>query len=103
MQTPRPGRIRFLDHHEDSLRRIAALGLTEGQLEALTEYGLLAADNVTGFHEGRCGPGRTSTLGRAIRHVRLTGEECYYAEMDLRNLGGLNAALGQVRQRTKGW
>ncbi len=97
MQTPRPDRIRFLDHCEDALQRIAALGLTEGQLAALrAEYGLLAADNVTGFHEGRSGPGRLSTLHRAIRHARLTGEECYYVEMDLRNLGGLNAALGHT-------
>jgi GGDEF domain-containing protein len=30
----------------------------------------------------------------AIRHVHETGEQAHYVEMDLRNLGGLNAALG---------
>jgi GGDEF domain-containing protein len=30
----------------------------------------------------------------AIQHVKETGEEAYYVEMDLKNLSGLNAALG---------
>ncbi len=67
------------------------------QIEALREYGLLAPDNVTGFHEGRSGVGRISTLRRAIQHVKRTGESAFYVEMDLQNLSGLNAALGHTR------
>src|SRR5205807_1342755 len=67
------------------------------QIEALRKYGLLATDNVTGFHEGRFGRGRLLTLQFAIRHVQQTGERAFYVEMDLRNLGGLNAALGHTR------
>lgn len=34
------------------------------------------------------------TIRRAIEHVRRTGESAHYAEIDLKNLGGLNAKLG---------
>jgi diguanylate cyclase (GGDEF)-like protein len=73
------------------------LGLSPEQIKALRKYGLLATDSVTGFHEGRSGKGRISTLRRAIQHVKRTGEQAYYIEMDLQNLGGLNAALGHTR------
>jgi diguanylate cyclase (GGDEF)-like protein len=66
------------------------------QIEALREYGLLAKDNVTGFHEGRSGKGRFRTLEKAIRHVQRTGEQASYVEMDLKNLGGLNDTLGHA-------
>jgi diguanylate cyclase (GGDEF)-like protein len=72
------------------------MGLSPTQIEALRQYGLLATDNVTGFHEGRSGGGRVSTLRRAIQYVRRTGEQAFYVEMDLQNLGGLNAALGHT-------
>jgi GGDEF domain-containing protein len=87
---------RFLNYEEHSLQQIRALGLTQTQIDALRPHGLLATDNVTGFHEGRCGPGRTDTLLRAIRHAARTASECYYVEMDVRNLGGLNAVLGHT-------
>jgi GGDEF domain-containing protein len=48
---------------------------------------------VTGFHEGRSGPGRVMTLGKAIQHVKETGERAFYIVMDLHNLSGLNARL----------
>jgi GGDEF domain-containing protein len=70
------------------------LGVTQAQIDALRPYGLLALDNVTGFHDGRSGPGRLHTLLRAIRHAGRSGQECHYVEMDVRNLGGLNARLG---------
>ena len=56
----------------------------------------MARDAVTGYYEGRSGNGRLWTLEEAVRHVRQTGEEAYYVEMDLQNLGGLNAALGHT-------
>jgi diguanylate cyclase (GGDEF)-like protein len=85
---------KFADYYQDALAKLEALGLSPTQIEALREYGLLATDNVTGFHEGRFGRGRIATLRRAIQHVKRTGEQAYYVEIDLRNLGGLNAALG---------
>jgi GGDEF domain-containing protein len=94
-----PSRFRvrkFTDYYEDALARLTEMGLSATQVEALREYGLLATDNVTGFHEARSGGGRISTLRRAIRHVMETGERAYYVEMDVGNLSGLNAALGHT-------
>src|SRR5262245_46697327 len=96
MQQSRPAEERFGDYHDHCLERIRALGLTPAQIDALRPYGLPADDNVTGFHEGRSGPGRMDTLLRAIRHAARTRQECHYVEMDVHNLGGLNAALGHA-------
>jgi GGDEF domain-containing protein len=82
--------VRFPDYEEEAWANIRQL------IESLREFGLLAHDCVTGFHEGRAGKGRFSTLQRAIQHVKRTGEQAFYVEMDLRNLGGLNAALGHT-------
>ena len=91
---PRP--CKFLDYYQDALARVAKMGLTPKQVGELRRYGLLAKDNVTGFHEGRSGKGRFRTLEKAIRHVQRTGEGVFYVEMDLQNLSGLNAALGHT-------
>jgi len=85
---------KFIGYFEDALIRLGGMGLSPTLIETLRAYGLLATDNVTGFHEGRSGSGRFSTLRRAIWHVRQSGEQAFYVEMDLQNLGGLNAALG---------
>jgi diguanylate cyclase (GGDEF)-like protein len=97
MRRARPRRSKFSDYYTDALAKLAKMGLSPTQVKALRKFGLLAADNVTGFHEGRSGRGRISTLRRAIRHVRRTGEQGFYVEMDLHNLSGLNAALGHTR------
>src|SRR5262245_39419203 len=91
------GRKKCLDYYEEAERRIAALGVTAGQLAALKEYGLLADDNVTGFHEARFGKARFSTLLRVIRHVKETGEAALYVEVDVGSLGAPNAAVGHTR------
>ena len=95
-QQNRPRGCKFPDFYEDALTKLRSMGLSPPQIEALREYGLLATDNVTGFHEGRSGKGRFTTLLTAIRHVGRTGERVFYVEMDLQNLGGLNAALGHT-------
>lgn len=89
-------RGQFTDYYQDALARLRRMGLSPAQVAALRRFGLLATDNVTGFHEGRSGRGRFATLRRAIRHVKRTGAEAYYVEMDLQNLSGLNAALGHT-------
>jgi diguanylate cyclase (GGDEF)-like protein len=94
---PQAGRRKRLDYYEEAMRRIVASGLSPEQIELLKEYGLLATDNVTGFHEGRVGKGRISTLQKAVQHVKRTGELVFYVEMDVENLSGLNAALGHTR------
>jgi GGDEF domain-containing protein len=96
MHEPGPCLTHFLDYHEDALQQILALGLTAAQVEALRPYGLLATDNVTGFHEGRSGSGRIATLRRSLRYAAQTDRECDYVEMDVVNLGGLNARLGHA-------
>jgi GGDEF domain-containing protein len=90
-------RRRFVHYYEHAVQRLIASGITAEQIERLREYGLMARDNVTGYFEGRSGEGRLWTLKSAIRHVRETGEQSHYVEMDLRNLGGLNAAVGHSR------
>ena len=94
---PRPARKRFVNYYEDALQRLVASGITPEHIDELRDYGLLAKDNVTGFWEGRSGHGRFWTLRQAIQHVKETGEQAFYVEMDLQNLGGLNAKLGHSR------
>jgi diguanylate cyclase (GGDEF)-like protein len=92
----RLGASKFCDYHEHALATLREMGLSPAQIEALKEFGLLATDNVTGFHEARCGEARISTLSRAIQHVKRTGEQAFYVEMDVQNLSGLNAVLGHT-------
>lgn len=94
MTIPPPNRRSFVSYYEYAIQRLLASGITANQLESLWDFGLLAMDNVTGYFEGRSGKARMWTLKEAIRHVKETEEEAYYIEMDLRNLGGLNAVLG---------
>jgi GGDEF domain-containing protein len=93
---PQTTRKRFVNYYEEGLRRLVASGITQEQLAELEEFGLLAKDNVTGFWEGRSGKGRFWTLQQAIQHVKETNEVAVYVDMDLKNLGGLNAALGSA-------
>src|SRR5271165_2939089 len=62
-------RKRFESYSQKALKELAAQGLSNRQVEALKKFGLLAMDNVTGFQEGRSGPGRFETLKDAITHV----------------------------------
>jgi diguanylate cyclase (GGDEF)-like protein len=89
-------RNKFKDHYQQAMEEIVALGITPQQMTVLKKYGLLAKDNVTGFYEGRSGDARYQTLMKAIQHVKQTGEQAYYVEMDLQNLGGINAAKGHT-------
>lgn len=84
----------FKGYYEDILAKLMELGLSSIQIDQLRKYGVPATDSVTGFYEGRSGEGRISTLWRAIDHIKRTGQVAFYIEMDLRNLGGLNAVLG---------
>lgn len=88
---------KFIHYYEHAAQRLLASGITSDQIEELREYGLMARDNVTGYFEGRSGPGRVWTVRSAIRHAVETGEKAHYVEMDLRNLGGLNAAVGHTK------
>lgn len=89
-------RTKFADYYEQAMKEIIALGITPQQMQVLKKYGLLANDNVTGFYEGRSGEGRYQTLMQAIQHVKQTGEQSFYVEMDLQNLGGINSKLGHT-------
>lgn len=89
-------RTKFADYYQAAMKEIIALGITPQQMAVLKKYGLLANDNVTGFYEGRSGEGRYQTLIQAIQHVKQTGEQSFYVEMDLQNLGGINAKLGHT-------
>jgi diguanylate cyclase (GGDEF)-like protein len=90
-------RSKFTDYYEDSREKVRKMGISPALIEALQEYGLLAPDNVTGFNEGRFGKGRFLTLERAIQHVKRTGEQAFYIEMDLENLSGLNSKFGHTK------
>jgi GGDEF domain-containing protein len=94
---PRTTRKRFVNYYEEALRRLVVSGITQEQVAELEDLGLLAKDNVTGFWEGRSGKGRFWTLRQAIQHVNATNEVAVYVDMDLRNLGGLNDALGHTK------
>ncbi len=94
---PQRRRQKFVNFYEHAIQRLVASGITTEQIESLRDFGLMARDNVTGYYEGRSGKGRFWTLEEAIRHVKETGEAAFYVEMDLRNLGGLNASIGSTR------
>jgi len=67
-------------------------GLTKEQALVLYEKsGAAEKDPVTGFDKAQ---DRKPTVARAIEHVRNTVENAFYVEVDIRNLGGLNAELG---------
>src|SRR5262245_48994835 len=91
---PQRTRKEFVNYYEDAMQKLDATGIKKNQMESLRDFGLMARDNVTGFYEGRSGVGRFRTLQMTIQHVKETGEEVYYVEMDLKNLSGLNAVLG---------
>ena len=63
----------------------------------LDDFRKLVTDTVTGFWEGRSGNARLWTLQKAIEHVEETNEIAFYVTMDLKNLGGLNDALGHTK------
>jgi diguanylate cyclase (GGDEF)-like protein len=80
------------------MMKITALGVPPELIDTLREeFAKLATDNVTGFHEGRSGEARMTTLQKIIQHVKETGEEAFYVEMDLQNLSGLNAKVGHTQ------
>lgn len=90
-------RRKFVNFYEHAVQRLIASGITMEQIESLRDFGLMPRCNVTGYYEGRSGKGRFWTLEEAIRHVKETAKDSFYVEMDLRNLGGLNAAIGSTR------
>lgn len=54
-----------------------------------------AVDSVSGFTDARTGRSRQRTIERAQDFVDANdGQQAHYAEIDLKNLGGLNAAMG---------
>ena len=83
---PKRSRKTFVSYYEHAVQKLVASGITAEQIERLRDFGLMARDNVTGFHEGRSGAGRFATLKMAIQHVKDTGEEAFYVEMNLKNL-----------------
>lgn len=81
---------------------LSGLGLSEEQAQAVGER-MPTTDAVTGFATARHhGP----TLERAQEWAERTGRPAQYVEIDLHNLGGMNATLGHsgadrvVRQMT---
>jgi len=94
---PQNSKKTFIGVDQEAMKKIAALGVPPNMIEPLrVEFSKLAIDNVTGFHEGRSGDARISTLHSVIQHVKETGELAFYVEMDLQNLSGLNTKLGHT-------
>jgi GGDEF domain-containing protein len=73
-----------------------AQGVSESAIAALTPQA--ARDDVTGFFDGRQAGIKAGTVQRAIDHAQATGEPAYYVSADIYNLGGLNAAMGNVAE-----
>lgn len=94
---PRTTRKQFVNYYEYVRQALVNKGITPEQVVELEDFGLLAKDIVTGFWEGRSGKGRLWTLRQAIQHVKETNEVAVYVDMDLKNLGGLNDALGHTK------
>lgn len=73
-----------------------AQGVSESAIAALTPQA--PRDDVTGFFDGRQAGIKAGTVQRALDHVAATGEPAYYVSADIYNLGGLNAAMGNVAE-----
>jgi diguanylate cyclase (GGDEF)-like protein len=78
---------------EEAFRKLAAsFGLAEDKASTLWNvFGASRTDALTGFEKAA---GRAETATKAIDHVTKTGAAAIYVEVDVRNLGGLNAKLG---------
>ena len=88
-------RRRFQSQEELTLDRLVASGKPREVLEALRAEGeLFAPDALTGFTDAQKGTARPDTVTRAAEHAEATGEPAVYAEIDIKNLGGLNSKLG---------
>lgn len=72
------------------------MGLSRDNAQALYDLsGAAATDGVTGFAPAN---DRGPTVERALDSVRANpAEDAYYVEVDIQNLGGLNAELGHAR------
>lgn len=73
-----------------------AQGVSETAIAALAPQA--PRDDVTGFFDGRQQGVKAGTVQRALDHARATGEPAYYVSADIYNLGGLNAAMGNVAE-----
>lgn len=73
-----------------------AQGVSESAIAALAPQA--PRDDVTGFFDGRQQGVKAGTVQRALDHARATGEPAYYVSADIYNLGGLNAAMGNVAE-----
>ena len=62
--------------------------------EAARRVEAMGIDNLTGYERGDVGTARVDATNRAISHVDQTGGPAVHAEIDLANLGGLNAKAG---------
>lgn len=88
-----PARQPFPSQAEVEIEEARRTGKSADFIEGLKAGGVSAVDDVTGWQEGRTGKARSATAKRAAERARA-GEPATYAEIDLRNLGGLNAAFG---------
>ncbi len=92
-----PKEAAFLDpveyRRQEFMRRAKELGVPDAEARQLFKRtGGERLDPDTGYHFGE---DRGPTMQRAIDHLRKTGEDAYYVEMDIRNLGSLNRGLGR--------
>ena len=81
----------FEDQETDRLKKV---GLTDDQIAETKKSGLFAKDNITGFTDARAGIARQDTLKRAIELTGKNHEPATYADLDVKNLGGLNEHAG---------
>lgn len=93
----RPKEQPFLDpiehRRQEFMKRARDMGVPEEEARQLFKRtGGERLDPDTGYHFGE---DRGPTMQRAIEHLRKTGEDAYYVEMDIRNLGSLNRGLGR--------
>lgn len=82
-------------------QKAGLIDLTNPDEQTLHDVISLMADDISGFNEARLGAARQNTLRRAQEFIEQSmaelGDDHYsgaYVEMDLKNLGGLNALLG---------
>ncbi len=96
-ETPaQPARQPFADPDALEAARVEAIGRQyDIPEEALRQIAQPAPrDGVTGFFDGRAGSVKADMVARAVAHVEQTGEAGHFVSVDISNLGGLNAAMG---------
>lgn len=94
-----PDEIKQSEHEQ----YLTKAGVEKGIAQRIASKERAPRDIVTGFYNANEDDGnggvQEQTIKRAQEHVKKTGDSAFYVSADIANLGGLNAAMGNVKSK----